>query len=109
MLSTYLKLWLVGCTLAIGFIGSYLIYRKCLKLNVWAQISVKAVVFGIALTFIACIETSLLVFIAVLGIAAVAYFAEAAQQDQKLEQVLVATMGGILIGLTNLASMLLCC
>jgi multisubunit Na+/H+ antiporter MnhB subunit len=109
MPTTYLKLFLVGCVLAIGFIGSYLIYRKRLSPQLWWQTSLKALAIGVGLSFITCLGTSLFLLLVVLCIAAIVYFADAAQQDEKVEYMLVATLGGLLIGLINLASMLLCC
>ena len=109
MLSTYLKLFLVGCVLSTGLIGSYLIHFKQFQPQRWLYISFHAVAIGITFALVTCAGKSVFLFLVVIAVAAIFFFTDAARYDKKLEHMLVALMGGILIGVTNLASMLLCC
>ena len=109
MLLPYLKLLLVGCVLSIGFIGSYLIHRKQFLPQRWLYISLHAVAIGLTFALITCAGKSVFLFLVLVAIAALFFYADAARHDEKLEHMLIALMGGLLIGLTNLASMLLCC
>ncbi len=105
----FISAFLAGGIITTGLIGSYLIQRQRFTLKIWLNISLLAL--GIGVLFTQCLCAGYPVFSTVIAvtIAAIIYFSAYAKQNEKLEQILVSAIGGVLIGMISLVGFIMCC
>ncbi|HTF96454.1 MAG TPA: hypothetical protein VL995_10000 [Cellvibrio sp.] len=101
--------FLIGCVITTGLLGSYFIQRKRLEPRLWLKTALLAAGIGAILATLVCAGSAVFSTGIALGFAAIMYLSPHAKQNEKLEQLLVSTAGGILIGLVSMIGFIMCC
>ena len=109
MTNPLIAAYLAGCLITTGVLGSYLIQRKRFKLKIWFSTALLATGIGAIFTLFLCEGTSVFSSIVALAIAVIFYLSPQANQNEKIEQLIASTLGGILIGMVSLIGFLMCC
>lgn len=101
--------FVAGCVITSGLLGSYLIRRKLFELKHWLNTTLLSFGIGAIFTLLLCAGSPVFSTSVAIAFAAIIYFAPQAKQDEKLEQLLTSTAGGIVIGLISMVGFVMCC
>lgn len=109
MNNPFITAFLVGCVITTGLLGSYFIHRKQFEPRFWLKAALLAAGIGAILAMILCAGSAVFATGIAIAFAIILYLSPQAKQNEKLEQLLVSTAGGILIGLVSMVGFYMCC
>jgi hypothetical protein len=101
--------FIAGCVITSGLLGSYLIQRKQFGLKYWFNTALLSFGIGAIFTLLLCAGSPVFSTAVAIAFAITIYFAPQAKHDEKLEQLLTSTAGGIVIGLISMVGFFMCC
>lgn len=101
--------YLAGSLITAGLLGSYLIKRKRFELRTWISTALLALGIGAILTLLLCSGISVFSRVVALAFAVVIFLSPQAKQNEKIEQLIASTVGGVLIGIVSMVGFVMCC